>query len=517
MAVKPVVLVIMDGWGLREKKDGNAIALAQLPCYGELEKKYPYTTLVASGEAVGLPAGQMGNSEVGHLHIGAGRVVYQELTRISRDIREGGFYKNPVFLEALRGAKDRGKAVHLMGLVSDGGVHSHIEHLFALLDMAKEVGVERVFVHAFLDGRDVPPASAKDYLTQLEQKLKDLGCGAIATVMGRYYAMDRDQRWERTALAYKAMVLGEGKMAPMALAAVQQSYEERITDEFVVPTVIVDEKGEPKGKIQPGDTLIFFNFRADRARQLTRAFTQEDFSGFVRPQGLIPVHYVTMTQYDLEFTNPVAYPPQDLENTLGEVLSKHNLKQLRMAETEKYAHVTFFFNGGIEEPYPGEERVLIPSPKVATYNLKPEMSAPEVTEEFIKKMSTGQYDVGIVNFANPDMVGHTGVLEAAIKACETVDSCLEKIVTTILGMGGVVIVTADHGNAEEMIDEEMGQPHTAHTSNLVPFILVGQQFKGVELRKDGSLRDIAPTILALLGIPKPAEMTGESLILDSSH
>lgn len=515
MAVKPVVLVILDGWGVREAGDGNALALAHLPCFRKLESTYPYTTLTASGEAVGLPAGQMGNSEVGHLNIGAGRVVYQELTRINRDIREGGFYKNPVLVEALNRAKEQGKAVHLLGLVSDGGVHSHINHLFALLEMAKQAGLDRVFIHAFLDGRDVPPASAKEYLKQLELKCRELGCGTIATVMGRYYAMDRDRRWERTAQAYKAMVLGEGKMATMALAAVEQSYEERVTDEFVVPTVIVDEKGEPKGKIEPGDTVIFFNFRADRARQLTRAFIQEDFQGFVRPKGFFPVHYVSMTQYDLDFTNPVAYPPQNLENTLGEVLSKQGIKQLRMAETEKYAHVTFFFNGGIEDPYPGEDRVLIPSPKVATYNLKPEMSAREVAQEFIQRMTTGRYEVGIVNFANPDMVGHTGVLEAAIKACETVDSCLEKIVEVILAMGGVVVVTADHGNAEEMADGETGQPHTAHTSNLVPFILVGEQFKGVKLRSGGSLQDIAPTILEILGIPKPAEMTGQSLIIKS--
>lgn len=513
MGYRPLMLVILDGWGEREEKEGNALALAKLPNYRALLAKYPHTALEASGEAVGLPAGQMGNSEVGHLNIGAGRVVYQELTRINKAIKEGTFYRNQVLVEAMEKAKEKGKAVHLLGLVSEGGVHSSLDHLFALLDMTKECGITEVYVHAFLDGRDVPPASAKEYIEKLEVKLREIGHGAIATVMGRYYAMDRDRRWERVALAYKAMVQGEGKMSTMASAAIEQSYQERITDEFVVPSVIVDEKGQPKGRVQEGDTVIFFNFRADRARELTRAFIEKDFDGFVRPDGFLPVHFVTMTQYDINFDVPVAFPPQNLANTLGEVLSRRGLKQLRIAETEKYAHVTFFFNGGIEEPNEGEDRILIPSPKVATYNLKPEMSAYPVTEKALEEMTSGKYDVGILNFANPDMVGHTGILEAAIKACEAVDTCLGKIVDGILQMNGVVMVTADHGNAEEMIDPKTGMPHTAHTTNKVPFILIGKGLEGKKLQT-GSLQDIAPTILELLGIPKPEEMTGESLIVN---
>lgn len=514
MGHKPVVLVILDGWGLSDNTEGNALAMAKLPCYLQLKQEYPFTTLAASGEAVGLPPGQMGNSEVGHLNIGAGRVVYQELTRINRAIKQGEFYENAALVDAMQYAKEKGKAVHFMGLLSDGGVHSHIDHLMAMLDMTKKLKVDKVFVHAFLDGRDVAPASAKEYIVQLERKFNELGYGAIATVMGRYYAMDRDRRWERTAQSYKAMVQGEGRKATLALAAVEQAYGERVTDEFVPPTVIVDEKGSPKGLISPGDTLIFFNFRADRARQLTRAFIEDDFQGFVRPEGLLPVKFVSMTQYDLTFDTPVAFPPQNLENTLGEVLSKNNIRQIRIAETEKYAHVTFFFNGGVEEPYPGEDRVLVPSPKVATYNLKPEMSAWEVTREVREKMSSGMYQVGIVNYANPDMVGHTGIMDATVKACETVDSCLEQVINTILPMGGVVLVTADHGNAEEMIDPETEEPHTAHTSNSVPFILVCDCFKNAKLRA-GSLQDIAPTVLDILGIAKPPEMTGESLLIKS--
>lgn len=373
MGNKPLLLVIIDGWGESSQKEGNALAHANIPNYRNLVAKYPFTTLEASGEAVGLPVDQMGNSEVGHLNIGAGRVVYQELTRINRSIREGTFDENQVLVEAMQNAKATNKAVHLMGLISDGGVHSSMEHLFALLEMTKKSGVHKVFVHAFLDGRDVPPASAKEYIAQLENKLKELEHGAIATVMGRYYAMDRDCRWDRVATSYRAMVEGEGKMSTMALAAIEQSYHERITDEFVVPTVIVDEKGNPKGKIAEDDTVIFFNFRADRARQLTQAFINKEFNDFVRPQGYIAVNFVTMTQYDIKFNIPVAFPPQNLDNTLGEVLSQHGLKQLRIAETEKYAHVTFFFNGGVEEPNEGEDRILIPSPQVATYNLKPEI------------------------------------------------------------------------------------------------------------------------------------------------
>jgi 2,3-bisphosphoglycerate-independent phosphoglycerate mutase len=514
LAYKPLMLVILDGWGENDTEDGNALALAKLPNYRRLIANYPHTTLEASGEAVGLPAEQMGNSEVGHLNIGAGRVVYQELTRINKSIREGTFYKNQILTEAVEKAKKQNKAVHLMGLLSDGGVHSSLDHLYALLDLTKKYGVHKVFVHAFLDGRDVPPASAKEYVGKLEGKLKELGHGAIATVMGRYYAMDRDRRWERVAQAYKAMVEGEGKKSTMALAAVEQSYHERITDEFVVPTVIVDEAGNPKGRVAEGDTVIFFNFRADRAREITRAFIDKEFDGFVRPKGYFPVHFVAMTQYDFTFDIPVAFPPQNLNNTLGEVLSKNGLKQLRIAETEKYAHVTFFFNGGVEEPNEGEDRILIPSPKVATYNQKPEMSAYPVTKKALEEMTSGKYDVGILNYANPDMVGHTGMLDATIKACETVDCCLGKIVDGILKMNGVVIVTADHGNAEVMLDPETGMPQTAHTTDKVPFILIGHGLEGKKLRT-GSLQDIAPTILELLDIPKPEEMTGESLLIDS--
>lgn len=508
----PLLLVILDGWGERKEKEGNALALANLPNYRHFLCRYPHTTLKASGEDVGLPPGQMGNSEVGHLNIGAGRVVYQELTRINKEIREGVFQQNWVLVEAIKKAKSQDKAVHLMGLVSDGGVHSNIDHLFALLEMIKEHGVKKVFVHAFLDGRDVPPASAKEYISSLEAKLEELGQGAIATVMGRYYAMDRDCRWERVAGAYKAMVLGEGKKSTMALAAIEESYGERITDEFVVPTVIVNEKGQPKGCVEQGDTVIFFNFRADRAREITRAIIEEDFQGFKRSGGYRPVHFVAMTQYDLNFEIPVAFPPQNLDNTLGEVLSKQGLKQLRIAETEKYAHVTFFFNGGVEEPNEGEDRILIPSPKVATYNLQPEMSADLITDRLIAELSTGKYEVGIVNYANPDMVGHTGLLDATIKACEAVDFYLNKVVETILKLGGVLVITADHGNAEAMIDRETGFPQTAHTNGLVPFILIGKGLEGQQLRP-GSLQDIAPTILDLLDIPKPQEMTGTSLLI----
>ncbi|MDS1030632.1 2,3-bisphosphoglycerate-independent phosphoglycerate mutase [Bacillota bacterium LX-D] len=509
------MLVILDGWGISDQVEGNALKNAQLPCYTRLKSEYPYTTLEASGEYVGLPAGQMGNSEVGHLNMGAGRVVYQELTRINRAIKQGDFMENKALVQGIQSAKEKGQAVHFMGLLSDGGVHSHIEHLFALLDMAKKADVKKVYVHAFLDGRDVSPTNAKEYIVQLEQKMKELGVGTIATVMGRFYAMDRDRRWDRTAQAYGAMVEGTGKKATMAVAAVEQSYDFKITDEFVEPTVIVDEKGKPKGLVSPGDTLIFFNFRADRARQITRSFIEPDFTAFVRPKGFLPLHYVCFTQYDCTFKAPVAFPPQNLRNTLGEVLSSKGLKQARIAETEKYAHVTFFFNGGVEEPYPGEERFLIPSPKVATYNLKPEMSALEVTDKVVELLKSQEYQFIVLNYANPDMVGHTGFLDAAVQACEIVDKCLERIVAVAQSVGGTIVVTADHGNAEKMIDPETQEPHTAHTQDQVPFVLVGEKFKdqNISLRKKGSLQDIAPTILEVLAVEKPKEMTGESLII----
>lgn len=472
--------------------------------------EYPSTCLKASGEAVGLPEGQMGNSEVGHLNIGAGRVVYQEFTRISKAIREGEFFKNPVLIQAMTTAREKGVGLHLLGLLSDGGVHSHIEHLFALLDMASQNGVNKVYVHAFLDGRDVPPDNALVYIKQLEEKLGQLGLGKIATVMGRYYAMDRDNRWERVEKAYQAMVDGQGVMAASAAAAVTQSYEDRVTDEFVVPSVVVDEAGEPVGVIKPGDAIIFYNFRADRAREITRAFVEPEFDNFNRVKGYLDPYYVCMTQYHKEITAPIAFPPQTMVNTLGEVLAKNGFRQLRIAETEKYAHVTFFFNGGVEEPNPGEDRILIPSPKVATYNLQPEMSAPEVTAKVVEAINSNNYKVIILNFANPDMVGHTGIFEAAVKAVETVDRCLEEIAEAVIKQEGVMLITADHGNVETM--EEDGGAHTAHTTDEVPFILVSERLKDRELRKGGALEDIAPTILSLLGIPLPVEMTGKTLI-----
>jgi len=512
---KPLVLVILDGWGISRAKNGNAIAQASTPQFDSLLKEYPSTILKACGEAVGLPERQMGNSEVGHLNIGAGRVVYQEFTRISKAIGDGDFFENEVLLDAIRSAKKKCKALHLMGLLSDGGVHSHIDHLFALLDLAGKEGLTRVYVHAFLDGRDVPPDNAMVYIKQLENKFKELKFGQVATVMGRYYAMDRDNRWERTGRAYRAMVAGEGVMTPSAAAAVHQSYEKRETDEFVQPTVIVNGRGKPLAPIEHEDSVIFYNFRADRARQITRAFVDREFKHFERPKGFLNPHFVCMTQYDKDIDVPVAFPPQNLVNTLGDVLAKHGVRQLRIAETEKYAHVTFFFNGGVEEPNEGEDRILVPSPKVPTYNLKPEMSAFEVTEKVIEAISGGSYDVIVVNFANPDMVGHTGIIEAAVKAVEAVDQCLGRIAGAVKERKGIMLVTADHGNAEVML-EVGGEPHTAHTNSDVPFILVSDEraLKEKKLRKGGALKDIAPTILSLLNIPKPREMTGESLILD---
>lgn len=507
---RPLVLVILDGWGLREEKEGNAIALARKPNMDRLWGEYPHTSLKTSGEDVGLPEGQMGNSEVGHLNIGAGRIVYQELTRISLAIREGHFFENPVLLEAVEHVRRRDSSLHLMGLVSDGGVHSHIDHLYALLELARDQGLRRVYVHAFLDGRDVPPANAREYIVPLEDKMAAMKTGRIATIMGRYYAMDRDRRWERTERAYRAMVLGEGLRAGSALEALARAYERGETDEFVQPTVIEDGEGRPVARVKEEDAVIFFNFRPDRARQITRAFVDEEFSGFERPGGRLGVYFACMTMYDKTIDAPVAFRPQVLVNTLGEVLSYHKLRQLRLAETEKYAHVTFFFNGGVEAPNEGEDRLLIPSPKVPTYDLKPEMSAPEVTDAFLQKLAEEKYHVIIMNYANPDMVGHTGVLDAAIKAIEAVDHCVGRVVGAVLERRGTVLITADHGNAEVMLDEK-GEPHTAHTTNLAPFILVNDELRGAALRP-GRLEDVAPTILHLLGIEKPAEMTGNSLL-----
>jgi 2,3-bisphosphoglycerate-independent phosphoglycerate mutase len=503
--------MIMDGWGYSPTYEGNAIAQASLPNFRSLESSYPGTLLKASGETVGLPAGQMGNSEVGHLNIGSGRVVFQELTRISRAVKEKELASNPVLNEAMTRVKNNGKALHFMGLLSDGGVHSHQEHLFALLEMAKDLGVERIYIHTFLDGRDVLPQSAKGYITLLVEKLRDLGIGQIASVSGRFYAMDRDKRWERLEKSYRALVYGEGEQAAGALSAVEKSYHLRVNDEFVIPTVIVDSEGKPVAKIETGDSIVFFNFRADRAREITRAFVDEEFSGFERPQRP-HVHFVCMTEYDVTIPAPVAFPPQNLENTLGEVLGQSGLKQLRIAETEKYAHVTFFFNGGVEEPNQGEERLLIPSPKVAAYNLQPEMSAFELTRELMDILRKNSFDVIILNFANPDMVGHTGVFDATVKALEAVDKCLGQIAEVIKELGGTLLVTSDHGNVESKLDLKTGLPLTAHTTNPVPFILVDERFRNHTLREGGALCDIAPTILELLNIPKPLEMTGTTLI-----
>ncbi|WP_031516670.1 2,3-bisphosphoglycerate-independent phosphoglycerate mutase [Desulfofalx alkaliphila] len=509
--VKPTALIILDGWGINSQESGNAICQAQTPNIDKLLKKYPHTLLSASGEDVGLPAGQMGNSEVGHLNIGAGRVVYQDLTRITKAIRDESFFTNEELLAAVNYAKENNGGLHLMGLLSDGGVHSHIEHLFGLLKLAKEEKIKQVYIHAFLDGRDVPPANALEYIEALEQRCAALDIGKIVTVMGRYYAMDRDKRWERTEKAYRAMVTGEGYKAERAEEALQEAYRRGETDEFVQPTVIVNDDGKPLATVVDGDAVIFFNFRPDRARQITRAFVDKDFTAFKRPAAHPRVHFTCMTLYDKTIEAPVAFKPQMLKNTLGEVLSNNGIRQLRLAETEKYAHVTFFFNGGVEKPNPGEERVLIPSPKVATYDLKPEMSAFEVTDALIEQLEKDKFEVIIMNYANADMVGHTGVMDAAVCAVNAVDSCLGRAVDAILERGGVAIITADHGNAEHMMDEE-GKPFTAHTTDPVPLILVGHgKLRHAKLRK-GRLEDIAPTLLELLHIDKPLEMTGTSLI-----
>ena len=512
MAKKITALIILDGYGIREETEGNAIKISGSPNVSALKAAYPNTQIGASGMDVGLPEGQMGNSEVGHLNIGAGRIVYQELTRITKSIKDGDFFQKEEFLGAIENAKKHGSSLHLYGLVSDGGVHSHQEHLYALLSLAKQKGLQKVYVHCFMDGRDVPPMSGKDYILQLEDEMRKIGVGEIATVMGRYYAMDRDNRWERVQQAYEAMVLSKGHTAPSAAQAMQQSYDAGETDEFVKPTVVL-KNGQPVGAIGANDSIIFFNFRPDRAREITRCFIQKDFQGFARTKGYFPVYYVCFTQYDKTFENvQVAYKPGSLANTFGEYISQKGLTQLRIAETEKYAHVTFFFNGGVEKPNPGEDRVLIPSPKVPTYDLQPEMSAYEVAAEAAARVRSGAYDVMILNFANPDMVGHTGVLEAAVKAIDAVDSCVKTVVDAILEGGGEALITADHGNAEMMIDPETGEPFTAHTLDKVPLILVSERLKGCTLAEGGILADLSPTLLELLGLPKPGEMTGASLI-----
>ena len=502
----PVMLMILDGFGIGDSNDkGNAIARADLKNIPFLASHYPHTSLDASGEAVGLPDGQIGNSEVGHLNIGSGRIVYQSLTKITKDIREGRFFENPVLVKAMGEAKKHTGVLHLMGLVSPGGVHSSSTHIYALLKMAKQRGVPHVCIHAFLDGRDVPPQSAVSYLEELEQQIKQIGIGTIATVAGRYYAMDRDKRWERVEKAYTAIADGIGLKADSAVAAVQKSYERGENDEFVLPTVITGDT------VNEGDSVIFFNFRPDRARELTRAFTDPKFAGFTRSKGCYALHFTTMTQYENDLPVAIAYEPNLLANTLGETLSKGGYKQLHIAETEKYAHVTFFFNGGREEPYEGETRILVPSPKVATYDLQPEMSAPEVTEKVIEAINKDEYDMIILNFANSDMVGHTGIFAAAKKAVEVVDDCVGRIVTAMKKHNGLVLITADHGNAERMVDTVTGEPYTAHTTNRVPFILVSDTHKNEKLHA-GILADIAPTMLTLAGISIPAEMTGTCLL-----
>jgi 2,3-bisphosphoglycerate-independent phosphoglycerate mutase len=510
MPKHPLLLMILDGWGLNPNPEHNAIAQAKTPNMTRLCADYPCTDIGTSGMSVGLPEGQMGNSEVGHLNIGAGRIVYQDLTRISKAIADGDFFANPVLLDCIARTKAAGGRLHLAGLLSDGGVHSHNTHLYALLELARREGVREVFVHCLLDGRDTPPKSGADYLAQLEAEIGRIGAGRIATVIGRYYAMDRDNRWERVEKAYAAIACGEGAQFPSAALAIEKSYLDGVTDEFVVPSVIVNG-GEPVGRVRDGDGFIFFNFRSDRAREITRTFTDPAFTGFTRAAWPQLASYVCMTTYDETFGLPVAFGPEALTNILGEVVSRAGLTQLRIAETEKYAHVTFFFNGGSEVPFPNEERVLIASPKeVATYDQKPEMSAFAVTEELLKRLDTGTYDLVVLNFANADMVGHTGIMEAAVRAVEAVDVCVGMLVERVRAKGGQVIITADHGNAETMVDEN-GGPHTAHTTDRVPLILVDDTRTGARLRA-GILADIAPTILEILGIPKPAEMTGRSLI-----
>lgn len=512
--MKPITaLLILDGFGYRKEKEGNAIKTDGVANIKALWDSYPHTLLQASGMDVGLPAGQMGNSEVGHLNIGAGRIVYQEFTRISKSIDDGEFFQNPAFLGAVENCKKHDSALHLMGLCSDGGVHSHLTHLYALVKLAKDHGLEKVYVHCFMDGRDVPPTSGKGYVEQVDAKLKELGVGRIATVMGRYYAMDRDNRFERVEKAYAALTYGEGLTASSAAEAMQQSYDAGVTDEFVVPTVVLTD-GKPTATIQAQDSVIFYNFRPDRAREISRAYIFEDFDGFERKNGFFPLYYVSMTQYDKTFEGhlQIAFKPQSMHNTLGEYLAKMGKTQLRIAETEKYAHVTFFFNGGVEAPNKGEDRALIASPKVATYDLKPEMSAYEVTDEAVRRIESGKYDVMILNFANCDMVGHTGVMDAAVAAVHAVDSCVRMVVEAIQKTGGRCIITADHGNAEYMWDEKAQVPFTAHTTNPVPCILVDDSRKSVELREGGRLCDLAPTLLDLMELPVPQEMTGKTLI-----
>ena len=506
----PLALIIIDGWGYAPEREGNAIALAKTPFYDELAEKYPHTLLEASGTRVGLPAGIMGNSEVGHLNMGSGRVVRMDVTRIDYDIETGAFFENTALVEAMDGAKERDRALHIMGLVSDGQVHSSQEHLYALLRMAKQKGLQRVYVHCFLDGRDTPPASAYGYVEALQVKCGEIGAGRIASAIGRYYAMDRDRRWERTRRAYELLVHAAGERVIDPVEAIKKSYERGVTDEFVEPIVVERETGQPVATIQEGDAVIFFNFRPDRARQLTRALAVPGFEEF--PVSDRPgVKFVCFSLYDREFPLPIAFPPQAHRNVLAEVFGAVGVRNFRLAETEKYAHVTYFFNGGVEREYPCERRLLVPSPKIATYDLEPEMSAFKVTDKVLRAIEEGETDVFIINFANADMIGHTGKLDKTIEACQYVDTCLGWITKGISQARGVTLITADHGNAEQMIDLKTGHPHTAHTSNPVPFHLIDEDAVGATLRAGGALEDVAPTMLGLLDLEKPAEMTGRDL------
>jgi 2,3-bisphosphoglycerate-independent phosphoglycerate mutase len=510
---KPVLLVVLDGWGIRRERDGNAIAIAGTPSIDALANEYPSAELETSGLSVGLPEGQMGNSEVGHTNLGAGRIVYQDLVRINRAVEDGSFFQNDALLMACRRAKEAGGALHLMGLVSDGGVHSHLDHLFACIELARREGVARTFVHAFLDGRDTPPKSGLEYVKVVERRLNGTGYGRIASVCGRYYAMDRDKRWERVALAFGAIVRGDGYRASSGVVAVESSHAHGETDEFVKPTVVV-EGGKPVGLVRDGDAVLFFNFRADRAREITRAFTQDAFAEFDRK--IVPrlSAFVCMTEYDKTFGLPVAFPPEELTEIFPEIVARAGLRQLRCAETEKYAHVTFFFNGGRETVYPNEERILVPSPRdVKTYDQKPEMSAREVTEKLVEAIGTGRHGFILVNYANPDMVGHTGILDAAVRAVKVVDECVGRLWQAAARQGIAMLVTADHGNCEMMTDPRTGEPHTAHTLNPVPFILADPAFRGAKLRPKGILADVAPTALQVKGLPQPREMKGLGLVV----
>jgi len=511
MSKKPTVLMILDGYGLNEKKEGNAVQLANTPVIGNLMTEYPFVKGYASGMEVGLPEGQMGNSEVGHLNMGAGRIIYQELTRITKEIKDGDFFMNKALIKAMYNCKKHDSDLHLYGLLSDGGVHSHITHLYALLELAKKQGITNVFVHAFLDGRDTAPTSGKEFTIALTKKMDELGVGKIATVMGRYYVMDRDNRWDRVEKAYRALVMGEGETAENGIDAIQKSYDAGINDEFVLPTVILED-GKPIATIKENDSVIFFNFRPDRAREITRAFCDDKFTGFKREKGRMSLSYVCFSEYDMTIDNKtVAFHKVSIDNTFGQFLAANHMKQLRLAETEKYAHVTFFFNGGVEVPNDGEERILVNSPKVATYDLQPEMSAFEVAAKLVEAIKSLKYDVIVVNFANPDMVGHTGIEDATIKAIEAVDKCVGMACEALLSVDGQMFICADHGNAEQLVDYTTGEPFTAHTLNEVPFILVNYN-KDYTLKEDGCLADIAPTLIEMMGMTQPSDMTGKSLL-----